>query len=244
MNIQKSEVKIALTKEFGNQFEERKQAAVKEQHAMAGEIRALKNVARKVADLMSHVDKDLKEGKINEITGEPMLVAKYAKKQYQHAIGVIDNLATQAEISAHRCAGLEIGFRQSYEFIEKMHAEEMQKLESLRRAINEGKVKLVEGELVVSDSDEPNDGPGGHPGLPMKARRLQEDEKDKKKVPRKKSSAKSTKNKLSLVKDEGQKPDATTIQGVAQEVTVKAKAEPSIVDKVAERLSGNDAEKS
>lgn len=218
MNIQKSEVKIALTKEFGKQLDEKKKAAVKEQHAMAGELRALKVAAKKVSDLMTHVDKDLKEGKINEFLGEPMLVAKYAKRQYQHAVGVIDNLATQAEISAHRCAGLEIGFRQSCEFIEKMHNDELRKLESLQKAIDEGKVKLVEGELVVSDGE--RKGPGGHPGEPMKAKRLAEDtvETGKKKTVRKKSSTKPEKNKLVLVRDEktSTPPDATTITGVAE----------------------------
>jgi hypothetical protein len=244
MNIQKSEVKIALTKEFGKRLDEKKQAAVKEQHAMAGEVRALKNAAKKIADLMTHVDKDLKDGKLNEILGEPLLVAKYAKRQYQHAIGVIDNLATQAEVAAHRCAGLEIGFRQSCEFIEKMHAEEMQKLESLRQAIDEGKVKLVGGELVIGE-DEASNGPGGHPGLPMKSKRMQEDEQEKKKVPRKKSTTKAAKNKLSLVKDEaksGTKTDATTIQGVAEKVDEKKKSESVVVVKAREK-TGNDTDK-
>ena len=242
MNIQKSEVKIALTKEFGKKLDEKKQAAVKEQHAMAGEIRALRTVATKVADLMTHVDRDLKEGKINEILGEPMLVAKYAKKQYQHAIGVIDNLATQAEISAHRCAGLEIGFRQSCEFIEKMHAEELNKLESLRMAIDEGKVKLVDGELVIS-GDEDTKGPGGHPGLPMKAKRQQEDEKEKKKTSRKKSTAKSSKSKLSLVKDDVAKVDATTIQGVASAAEPQEKENPADVVKVVEKANSVESDK-
>lgn len=240
MNIQKSELKIALTKEFGKQFNEQKQAAVKEQHAMMGEIRAIKNAAKKIADLMVHVDKDLKEGKINEIIGEPMLVAKYAKKQYQHAIGVLDNLATQAEVSAHRCAGLEIGFRQSCEFIEKMHAEEMKKLESLRKAIDEGKVKLVDGELMISEDERGENVPGGHPGLPMKAKRLEEDEKeDKKKVSRKKSSSKTAKNKLSLVKGE----DATMIQGVAQTSKSEKESESSVVVKVSEKAKSINTDK-
>lgn len=205
MNINKSEVKISLTKEFGKQFEEKKREAEKEQWALIGETRALKKVAKKVADLMPHVDKDLKEGKLDEILNEPLLVTKYAKKQYQHAIGVIDNLATQSEIAYHRAAGLEIGYRRSAEMVQRMHAEEMEKLEALQRAIEEGKVKLVGGELVFDEDDKPRGVPSGHPGLPMKEKRLQEESEaqdtKKSKVRRKSSASKPPKTKLNLVKE-------------------------------------------
>jgi len=169
MNPLKSEVKILTAEEIGRKMEEMAEGAQKAAHLQQGAKDGLKHAAAKVGDLMAHIDKDVEEGIIDALKGDPLAIAKYAKRCLQKCIGVIDNLATTAEVVGHRQEGRRKGLEEAAKYANEIWKEEKAKLESL--------AKMLEAGNVEGDSDiDLRRVPTGHPGPTLKSQRLAEDQ--------------------------------------------------------------------
>lgn len=99
MSIEKSKVKVNVINELGNKFDDMLDRFKQDSMRYEGAKSGLKQAAKAIEGLTGHVDRDIKEDKYS------IEVAAHVKKYIMHAIGILDNLATTAEISYHRTLG-------------------------------------------------------------------------------------------------------------------------------------------
>jgi len=174
MNPAKTQIKSVVAEEFGRHIEEMGDKARAQVHGHKGGKDAFILAAQRVGQLAAHIDKDLKEGVIDEYVGEPLKVATYAKRYLKRAVGALDNLATAAEIATHVSEGRAKGLDDATGYINGVFKAEMSKLEAFKA-------------LVAEDGRVPD----AHPGPSLKAQR-QEKPKTKR-APVKKAASKRTK---------------------------------------------------
>jgi len=192
MNSIKSQVKILTAEALGRDIEKMIEGAHKKVFLQQGAKEGLELGSSKVSELLSHIDKDLEKGIIGEIESEPLKIAEYVKRYIQRCVGILDNLATQAEVARLICAGQEKGLTESNDFINKFWKEERAKLESLLRTLEEAAEKGGSVEEI------------GRPAPTLKALRTEEGLKNIDKSEKKKEKAPSKKlmqNKISKVLD-------------------------------------------
>lgn len=150
MNPLKSEVKIGTTLEIGANVEDMCEGAEATVHEYKGAEDALKQSTKAVQSLHTHVDKDLEDGKIDEVLNEPLLVAEYVKRYVTRAIGILDNLATRAEYQKFKAQGKAEGLRAAVESIKKVHDAEEAKLRGYLAAVELEQAK-ESGEAVEEE---------------------------------------------------------------------------------------------
>jgi len=145
MNVGKSMVKVDLAKTLGSQYSEMVRAAEKDQLRQEGARDALKLAARRVGDLGLHVDKDLEEGKLSASDmKDPKKVEEFIKRFIKRAVGVLDNLATTAEVARTVANGRAKGLQAAEEVVKNMGEGEVKKLAELQRQIESGEVSIEE----------------------------------------------------------------------------------------------------
>lgn len=195
MNPQKVEIKMLTAQELGKSLEGERDAVEKEVFRTDGAFQALRASIPKVQALLAEVDKDLENGEIEKVAGEPLQVLALIKRWIQRSVGVVDNLATSAEIQHHRTVGRQKGLEQAVQLVFKTFNEERTKLENLQKALESGAMVVEDG---GAPGDDPNwqrsHAPGAHPGEPLKGLRNAEetaqlDESPKKSVRKKKVEA-------------------------------------------------------
>jgi hypothetical protein len=98
--------------------------------------------------------------------GEPIEVAKYAKRWMKRAIGSIDSLATKAEASRIAATGQKKGLEDAARVAHKAWEEERNKLQAYMEALEEDKPREDGREL------------DGHPGPTLKSKRQAEGQKE------------------------------------------------------------------
>jgi len=171
MNPTKTRFKIDMAEDFGRKFEGMEEEAERSFHRQEGARDALKSAAQPVASLMELIDQDLKDGGL-PASGDPVEVAKYAKRWLKRALGALDNLATKAEVARIAAEGRRKGLEDAKQFAFKVWEDERGKLEAYLKAVEEER-----------DGDgESDDVPGGHPGPSLKSQR-QAEEKQKESAP-------------------------------------------------------------
>ena len=164
MNLDKSRTKIDLTKALGSQFADMGKEASRDQLRQEGARDALKFAAQRVGELGLHVVKDLEEGVLSPSDmKDPKLVEIFIKKYIKRATGVLDNLATTAEVARTIASGREKGIASAEEVVRRMCETEVKKLHEIER-------QLQTGEMTVEELRG-----GGHPGLPLKYQREDEE---------------------------------------------------------------------
>lgn len=164
MNLDKSRTKIDLTKALGAQFADMSKEAGRDQLRQEGARDALKFAAQRVGELGLHVTKDLEEGVLSPSDlKDPKTVEIFIKKYIKRAVGVLDNLATTAEVARTIASGREKGISSAEQVVRKMCETEIAKLQEVER-------QLQTGEMTVEELRT-----GGHPGLPLKYQREDEE---------------------------------------------------------------------
>lgn len=164
MNLDKSRTKIDLTKVLGAQFANMSEEAGKDQLRQEAARDALKLAAQRVGELGLHVTKDLDEGVLSPSDlKDPKTVEIFIKKYIKRAVGVLDNLATSAEVARMIANGREKGVAAAEQVVRTMCEAEIAKLQEIER-------QLQAGELTVEEVRA-----GGHPGLPLKYQRQDEE---------------------------------------------------------------------
>jgi len=190
MNVNKSMMKVDLAKSIGSKYADMVKEAEKDQLRQEGARDALKLAVERVGDLGLHVDKDLEEGVLSASDlKDPKKVEMFIKRFIKRAVGVVDNLATTAEIARTVASGRTKGLQSAENYVRKLGEAEVARLQELEKQIGRG-------ELTLEDV-----GAGGHPGLSLKHQR--EDEKSASEATSKPKASKKSKRKKPVPKKKG-----------------------------------------
>jgi NACalpha-BTF3-like transcription factor len=173
MNLTKVEVTLLTAEKLGREAEKMVEEARRDEICNVGARDALKQAAKAIGDLGKHVDQDYDEGNLNDVVASPLEVVKYAKRYIKRAVGVIDNLATTAEVGRITSAGRAKGLEQSVKAAKRMVDEERIKIENLKTALEQNDV-VIEDDVFVVSADRSI--PGSHPGASLKTQRQAEEQ--------------------------------------------------------------------
>lgn len=170
MNPTKSRFKIDMSESFGREYEKMEDEANNSFYRQEGARDALKAAAKEIDKMLSYIDKEAKSGKLDSFVGEPLMVAKYAKKWINTAIGSIDGFATKAEAARISFGGKRKGLEDAKDYAFKIWKEEREKLEAFNDAVRklQEEAKDGGGEADLRSLD-------GHPGPSLKAQRQAEE---------------------------------------------------------------------
>ena len=171
MNPAKAQFKADLAESFGREFEKMEDKAEKSIYLQEGARDALSLAAKRIGELGEHIDKEVEEGALEEVMGEPLKILAYVKKWLKRAVGSVDNLATTAEVARIEATGRMKGLEAAKKYTLNVWMEEHKKLEAYVEAMKEG-----DGEIDGRALD-------GHPGPSLKSQRLAEDAADKPETP-------------------------------------------------------------
>ena len=206
MNPAKSEIKIALTEVLGRSIETTADS-IKDHHMRhVGGKEAFAHAAAKIGELNAVIDKDLEDGVVADVVGEPLQVVKFAKRYVKRAIGICDNLATAAEIAVHESRGREKGMRDAAKLVLKSWHDERTKLESFVAALETSKSNGKDIDARALD---------GHPGPTLKAQRTTEKAVEK---PKKRSKAEPKIAKVRAKKTPARRPSAKDVPTIKEAI--------------------------
>jgi hypothetical protein len=103
----KAEIKMATAHQIGAKLDDQLETANSEVQRYEGAKEALKQAVKALEGLMSHVDKDVDEGKYNELAGElgPLKIAELVKLYIQRSMSSVQNMAIGAETNGFVARG-------------------------------------------------------------------------------------------------------------------------------------------
>lgn len=134
MNLAKSELKLALTKEIGATIEARESAALAEMHRCEGALGGLKQAIECLHQHKKYYAKDLEEAKIEKPICDAMI------KAIDHCVGILTNLGDKAQATKIAKHGEHTGVKAILDYVEKMHNDERNRLAGVLQAIDDGKI--------------------------------------------------------------------------------------------------------
>ena len=136
-------VKVDLAKTLGAQYADMVEETEKGRLRQEGARDALKLAAQRVGDLGLHVDKDFEEGVLSASDlKDPKTVEVYIKRYIKRSIGVLDNLATTAEVAIQIASGRARGLKAAEGVVRSMGEGEVRKLTELQRQIDSGEISI------------------------------------------------------------------------------------------------------
>jgi len=169
MNVNKAIFKVDFSKSLGSKFAGMREAANRDLLRQEGARDALKMAAQRVGDLGTTLRKDLEEGVLSASDlKDAQKVKEFIHRYIKRAVGVIDNLATTAEVARTIASGRQKGLQAAEDHVREIGESEVKKLEELQK-------QLSSGDIVVEDPEGTN---FGHPGLPLKYQREDEAKAD------------------------------------------------------------------
>jgi len=143
MNVSKSMMKIDMAKSLGSQYAGMAKAAKEDQLRQEGARDALKLAAQRVGALGLQLDKALEDGELTpDMLKDPKQIEIFVKRWNRRAIGVIDNLATTAEVARMDAVGRVKGLEAAEALVQGMAKSEVSKLEELQRQIESGEITV------------------------------------------------------------------------------------------------------
>lgn len=191
MTESKSEIKAATVHELGVKFDDMLDTAKHEVSKSNGAKDALLLASKKVSELSSHIDKDMDEGTLSDIS-DPLSVAKTIKKYVQRAVGILESGATSAENHRLVMYGKVQALEQMISNMKKIHDME------LLKAQNKHEAERSDDGL----NDQRSRPVGVAPGKTLKERRLEKGQYSSE-LPRTGEKAKSKSKSKQLVKSNG-----------------------------------------
>lgn len=160
MNVSKAIVKVDLAKSIGAKYASMTKEAENSRLRQEGARDAIKEAAKRVGDLGLQLDKAFEDGELPAADlKDPKKIEIFIKRWNRRAVGVLDNLATTAEMARVQATGRVKGLQAAEEYVRKLAEAEVSRLEELQR-------QLDSGEVVLEDVES-----GGHPGLSLKHQR-------------------------------------------------------------------------
>jgi len=160
MNVEKSELKMLITKEVGKRLSAQEEAAKQELYRNDGAIGALKQGIEKLENHKGYYKKKLMG---EEMSPEEHTMVVTAIDQCK---GILTNLSDAAFINKQIKQGEVLAFGKSENILSSMHEEERAKLETLYKAIEDGTItpdsdgsvrpslQAARGKSVVADLNE------------------------------------------------------------------------------------------
>lgn len=181
MTIEKSELKMLLAKDFGQQMEkaqEKAEHAIYENKGMAvGFLRSevlLNQKTQETKDRLLH-------GKVELDLTDPIELAKFVVGEMMSVASEIHKRGDEASKAGLQAEGEKKAWGDAAKLLFDVWKEENNKIEAFRAAVAAGRLSQDGDDLVLSD--DPGDNgragpppprvPGMHPGLPLKAKREQ-----------------------------------------------------------------------
>ena len=202
MSLERSKLRMALTKSMGQRLEEARDKAERDIYRHQGATTALTKVEQLINKHTQQVRDELVEAKEGEAPFELddlISVGKYVVDRMMKLSRDIHTMASNSSLAAVRAEGVKKGYDSSVQTVFKEYEAERNKLESLAQMIEKGHIKEEGGEMVfVGDLDDPNmPRPAGvHPGPPLKEKRKAESKK--KSIPKAKAAPKNSSTKRAL----------------------------------------------
>jgi len=168
MNLDKSELKIGVAHELGCRLDDTLESVQKDVLRFEGATQAFLQAAQAVEALLTHVDKDIAEGKFGlEVAGD-------IKKYLVRASQVSANLAKQAENNRLIHSGRVQAMEMSVKIVKKFQEDEATKVANFKKALSEGAI-VEEASGLGPALGGPRPVPGIRPGMSIKERRLAEE---------------------------------------------------------------------
>jgi len=135
----KAEIKMATAHHIGAKLDDQLEAAGAEVHRYEGAKEALKQAAKALESLMSHVDKDLDEGKYEElVTAGPLKIAETVKLYVQRSMAAVQNLAISAETNGFVARGKAQALQLAVKTAKDVYDTEAKKKEAIETAMKNG----------------------------------------------------------------------------------------------------------
>ena len=156
MNLDKSEFKIDLARNWGRRFEEMETGTKTLVLRLEGNIDGLQKAAVALNESRNYYQQQVDDG---QLTFEE---CKLAMKVIDRCIGSLDNLAEGAKVTRFMRQGELSGFKKVLDFLEKTHKEEVGRVKAVAAMVESGEVdprgglRVVDGEArkVVSAADD------------------------------------------------------------------------------------------
>lgn len=172
MGLLKAEIKMGVMQEIAQKMARFNSEAEKRVTDYEAGARALDQAAPKIATLVSFIEKDLDDGKFDELSGEPLLMAQYTKDWVARAINTVTLMADSARDSAKLARGRVAAFNDAMDFMEGLFDTEKAKKVRIEEMIRTGEIKFEEegvmGDDLVGTPPDPEDGrrpPSRPPGV-------------------------------------------------------------------------------
>jgi len=162
MNPAKAQVKIAIYDELTREYEKREDDARVAAARQEGARDALKAAQRPIGDFGELMKKEMEEGGLEGILGEPLKVLEWAMKWNRRAVGSLENLSNTAEVARIGAEGRVQGLRVAKEHTFKLWKAERERVQAF--------IKEQGGADGEADARGlPSE--GRHPGPSLKAQR-------------------------------------------------------------------------
>ena len=145
MNVGKSMIKVDLAKSLGSQYSDMVKVAERDEVLQQGAREALKLAVVRVGSLGLQLDRALEDGELSAADlKDPQKVETFIKRWNKRAVGVLDNLATTAEVARTLASGRAKGLRAAEEVVQKMARVEVERLTEIQRQIDSGELSVEE----------------------------------------------------------------------------------------------------
>lgn len=163
MSLLKSEAKLSAVNELGCRLDDVLEKATQDLYRAEGALAALKQASTSMENLLKILDKELNEKEVD------LESCSTIKSYVNRAYITVNNLVSAADNNRQAQAGKIQGFEQAVAVAKKFKDEELNKLQSMQRAIEENMKRETETDVEIRRT------PGTRPGPPIKMRRLAED---------------------------------------------------------------------
>jgi len=174
MNPVKTEIKLAMLRDAGKQYDQQKLKVEGQLMRLDGQVAGFRTALERIGEL----HKALEEERDTELVGldgeQQITAAKFAKKFLNRAWGCVSSLKDSAEHKRAVAMGSAQTYARILETVEKQHQAELASLEAFNLALEKGDVVMEDGgPMYVGEDQAPS---GVHPGPTLKQRRLAEEE--------------------------------------------------------------------
>lgn len=151
-SLLKAEVKKGSYAEVGAKLDDMRESCEKDVRRYEGAISALAEAAKRVTDLLAHVDKDFDDGKL--VLQDANQTRAMIKRWIQRCSGVCENLKDAAVTKQLQATGKVASLEQSIRFVKTLYDAEVGKIKAIEEH-NAGGVPVL-GHAPQADSSETN----------------------------------------------------------------------------------------
>jgi hypothetical protein len=173
MNLEKLKLKAVMAESMGRDFEKDVERARTKFFKLQGANEALVAAVKVITDHVGVTKDKIISGDIKMESNDEIGLAKLVVAQLQGVVRKLHDMAELAHTNSIRADGERAAFEDSAKKCKSVFDEEVQKLQNLEKQIQDGTVKLVDGDLMfIGDGPRP---PGTHPGPTLKVQRQAEE---------------------------------------------------------------------